>query len=156
MCGRIVCFDGPWPWSCVLDLEVVAKEPGLRSTRRLCWIACCSFSTPTSLCGGRRTPRATGTTSTTASTACRARTNLCMILPSIGTRRARGGLWTLACSSAERTTEVRVCGVSSEHGRGCGRWGHWSHFTLKSLKPFYTQIIQYNIVISKIFWDSLN
>ena len=57
-------------------------------------------------------------------TACRAHTNLCMILLSIGTRRARGGLWTLACSSAERTTEVRVCGVSFERGRGCGRRGH--------------------------------
>ena len=28
--------------SCVLDLEVVAKEPGLRSTRRVCWTARCS------------------------------------------------------------------------------------------------------------------
>ena len=78
------------------------------------------------------------TTSTTTSTACRARTNLCTTLPSIGTRRARGGLWTSACSSAERTTEVRVCCVSFEHGRGCGRRGHQSHFTLKSWKPFYT------------------
>ena len=116
MCGRIVCFDGPWPWSCVLDLEVVAKEPGLRSTRRLCWIACCSFSTPTSLCGGRRTPRATGTTSTTTCTPCRAHTNLCTTLPSIGARRARDGPWALACSDAGRVD-------------GCERRGHWSHFT---------------------------
>ena len=100
MCGRIGCFDGPWPWSCVLDLEVVAKEPGLRSTRRLCWIARCSFSTPTSLCGGGGTPWATGTTSTTTCTACRARTKPSTTLPSIGTWRARDGPWALACSDA--------------------------------------------------------
>ena len=72
------------------------------------------------------------TTSTTTCTACRARTNLCTTLPLIGTRRARGGLWASACSSAERTAGVRVCCVSFEHGRGCGRRGHQSHFTLES------------------------
>ena len=116
MCGRIVCFDGPWPWSCVLDLEVVAKEPGLRSTRRLCWIARCSFSTPTSLCGGGGTPWATGTTSTTTCTPCRARIKPSTTLPSIGARRARDGPWALACSDAGRVD-------------GCERRGHWSHFT---------------------------
>ena len=61
------------------------------------------------------------TTSTTTSTACRARTNLCTTLPSIGTRRARGGLWTLACSSAEqRSARVGLAQSAAAHAGGGG------------------------------------
>ena len=56
------------------------------------------------------------TTSTTTCTPCRARTKPSTTLPSIGTRRARGGPWALACSDAGRVD-------------GCERRGHWSHFT---------------------------
>ena len=148
LCGLEVfvsCNGTAHKWRCNTSMY-------LTNTSQTCWTSVLAslvhFMVPhkrvgrTSLCGGRRTPWGFGTTSTTTSTACRARTNLCMILPSIGTRRARGGLWTLACSSAERTTEVRVCCVSFEHGRGCGRRGHQSHFTLKSWKPFYTQFLK--------------